>query len=86
MYKSHETCDSLYIVLFAEESSSINRSEILGVFISSYHMISKKFYMNFVSLVKVSSTAFEIIMEGVVNTLKARHIDIKKFDFLVLVK
>ena len=37
--------------------------------------------MDFVSLVEVSSTASDIVMEGVVNTLKARDIDIKKVRF-----
>ena len=54
---------------------------MLGVFISSYDENTKKFYMDFVSLVEVSSTASDIVMEGVVNTLKARDIDIKKVRF-----
>ena len=66
------------IVLFADKSTNAARSEILGVFISSYDENTKKFYMNFISLVEVSSTASDIVMEGVVNTLKARDIDIKK--------
>ena len=41
---------------------------MLGVFISSYDENTKKFYMDFVSLVEVSSTASDIVMEGVVNT------------------
>ena len=51
---------------------------MLGVFISSYDENTKKFYMYFVSLGEVSSTASDIVMEGIVNTLKARDIDIKK--------
>ena len=51
---------------------------MLGVFISSYDENTKKFYMDFVSLVEASSTAFDIVMEEVVNTLKARDRDIKK--------
>ena len=66
------------IVLFADESTNAARSEMLGVFISSYDENTKKFYMDFVSLVEVPSTASDIVMEGVVNTLKARDIDIKK--------
>ena len=57
---------------------------MLGVFISSYDENTKKFYMDFVSLVEVYSTASDVVMEGVVNTLKARDINIKKFDLLVL--
>ena len=34
--------------------------------------------MGFISLVEASSTTSDIVMEGVVNTLKARDIDIKK--------
>ena len=65
-------------VLFADESTNAARSEMLGVIISSYYENTKTFYMDFVSLVEVSSTASDIAMEGVVNTLKARDMDIKK--------
>ena len=44
---------------------------MLGVFISSYDENTKKFYMDFI-LVEVSSTASDVAVEGVVNTLKAR--------------
>ena len=57
---------------------------MLGVFISSYDENTKKFYMDFVSLVEVPSTASDIVMEGVVNTLKARDIDRKKVRFSCL--
>ena len=40
--------------------------------------------MDFTSLVEVSSTVSNIVTEEVVNALKARDINIKKFDFLVL--
>ena len=74
------------IVLFADESTNAARSEMLGVFISSCDENTKKFYMDFVSLVEVSSTASDIVMEGVVNTLKARDMTEKKFNFLVLME
>ena len=57
---------------------------MLGVFISSYDENTKKFYMDFVSLVEVSSTASDIVMEGVVNTLKTRDIDKTKVRFSCL--
>ena len=57
---------------------------MLGVFISSYDENTKKFYMDFISLVEVSSTASGIVMEGVVNTLKARNMHIKKVRFSCL--
>ena len=40
--------------------------------------------MDFVSLVEVSSTASDIVMEGVVNTLKSRDIDKTKVRFSCL--
>ena len=57
---------------------------MLGVFISSYDENTKKFYMDFISLVEFSSTVSDIVMEWVVNTLKARDIDIKKVQFSCL--
>ena len=72
------------MVLFADESTNAARSEMLGVVISSYDEITKKFFMEFVSLVEVSSTASDIVMEAVVNTLKARDRDIKKVRYSCL--
>ena len=57
---------------------------MLGVFISSYDENTKKFYIEFVSLVKVSSTASDIVTKGVVKTSKARNIDMKKVPFSCL--
>ena len=57
---------------------------MLGVFISSYDENTKKFYIDFISLVEFSSTVSDIVMEWVVDTLKASDIDIKKFSFPVL--
>ena len=72
------------IVLLADESTNATGSEMLGVFISSYDENTKKFYMDFISLVEVSSTASYIVMEGVVNALKGRNIHIKKVRFSCL--
>ena len=57
---------------------------MLGVFISSYDENTKKFYIDFISLVEFSSTVSDIVMEWVVDTLKASDIDIKKVQFSCL--
>ena len=57
---------------------------MLGVFISSYDENTKKFYIDFISLVEFSSTVSDIVMEWVVDTLKASDIDIKKVQFSFL--
>ena len=69
------------LVLFADESSNAARSEILGIFISTYDEQSHQFFMDFVSLVEVSSTSSEIVMAAVVEALKDHDIDIKKTRF-----
>ena len=72
------------IVLFADESSNAARSEMLGVFISSFDEETKQFFMDFVSLVEVSSTNSEIVMTATAKALKDRDIDIKKTRFSCL--
>ena len=72
------------LVLFADESSNAARSEMLGVFMSSYDEKTKQFHMDFISLVEVSSTNSEIVMTAVADTLKDRDIDIKKTRFSCL--
>ena len=58
---------------------------MLGVFISSYDENTKKFYMDFILLVEVSSTASDIVMEGVVNIKSQGHRH-KKVQYFVLTK
>ena len=69
------------LVLFADESSNAARSEMLGIFISTYNEQAHQFHMDFVSIVEVSSTSSEIVMEAVVKVLQDRDIDIKKTRF-----
>ena len=72
------------LVLFADESSNAARSETLGIFISSFDDKNKRFHMHFVSLVEVSSTSSEIVMDAVATVMKDRDIDIKKTRFSCL--
>ena len=72
------------LVLFADESSDAARSEMLGIFISSFDDKNKRFHMDFVSLVEVSSTSSEIVMDAVATVMKDRDIDIKKTRFSCL--
>ena len=72
------------LVLFADESSNAARSETLGIFISSFDDKNKRFHMDFVSLVEVSSTSSEIVMDAVATVMKDRDIDIKKTRFSCL--
>lgn len=72
------------LVLFADESSNAARREMLGIFISSYDEDKQDLFMDFISLVEVSSTQSEIVMNAVVTVMKDRDIDIKKTRFSCL--
>ena len=52
------------------------------MFIISYDENTKKVYLDFTALVEMTSAASDIVMEGVVNTLKARDIHLKSSVFL----
>ena len=69
------------IVLFADEASNAARSEMLGVFLSYFDEGEKKFGMDFISLVEVSSTSLEIVMAAVEKVMHDKNIDITKTRF-----
>lgn len=52
------------------------------MFIISYDENTKKVYLDFTALVEMTSAVSDIVMEGVVNTLKARDIHLKSSVFL----
>ena len=67
--------------MFADEASNAARSEMLGVFLSYFDEGEKKFGMDFVSLVEVSSTSSEIVMAAVEKVMRDKNIDITKTQF-----
>ena len=70
------------IVVFSDEATSFARKEMMGVFISSFDESSKSFMLDFISLVSVSSTKSEILMEKLKETMMDCGIDIKKTRFV----
>ena len=72
------------LVLFADESMSSARKEMLGVFISSFDDNTKQFHLDFFSMVHVSSTKSEVLMNTIEKLLRERSIDIKKTKFCCL--
>ena len=57
---------------------------MLGVFISSFDDNTKQFHLDFVSMVHVSSTKSEVLMNTIEKLLRERSIDIKKTKFCCL--
>lgn len=72
------------IVIYADESMSAARKEMLGIFIGSFDEADKDFKMDFIALTEVSSTKSEIVMEAVERTLREKEIDISKTRFSCL--
>ena len=70
------------IVVFSDEATSFARKEMMGVFISSFDESSKSFMLDFISLVSVSSTKSEILMEKLKEIMMDCGIDIKKTRFV----
>ena len=75
-------CDD--IVIYADESTSAARKEMLGIFLAIFDEMDKKFKIDYVSLIEVSSTKSEIVMHATEKTLIERDIDISKTRFLLL--
>ena len=72
------------IVIFADESTSAARKEMLGIFIGSFDESVKEFKMDFIALTEVSSTKSEIAMEAIERTLRKNDTDIMKTRFSCL--
>ena len=72
------------IVIFADESTSAARKEMLGIFIGSFDESVKDLKMDFLALTEVSSTKWEIAMEAIERTLSKNDIDIMKTRFSCL--
>ena len=70
------------IVLFADEATSAARKEMMGVFISYFDEETKTPNVEFVSLVTVSSTKSEVLMDKMKEILKDREVDIVNTRFV----
>ena len=57
---------------------------MLGIFLALFDQMVKKFKIEYVRLIKVSSTKSEIVMHAIEKTLIKRDIDISKTKFLLL--
>ena len=57
---------------------------MLGIFLALFDQMVKKFKIEYVRLIKVSSTKSEIVMHAIEKTLIKRDIDISKTRFLLL--
>ena len=75
-------CDDT--VLYADESMSVARKEMLGIFLAIFDEMKKKKKIEYITLIKVSSTKSGIVMHAMEKTLIERDIDISKTRFCCL--
>ena len=72
------------IVIYADKSTSVARKEMLGIFLAIFDRMDKKFNIEYITLIEVSSTKSEIVMHTIEKTLIERDIDISKTRFCSL--
>ena len=63
-------------IIYTDESVSSARKEMLGTFLAIFDKMDKKFKIECVTLIEVSSTKSEIVMHTIEKTLIERDIDI----------
>ena len=96
-YDSHETCNSLNeylkketdekfcnasdIVIYSDEATSDVRKEMMGLFLGCFDEIKKEFMLEYLSLVEVSSTKSDLLLDKITTVLKGRNMDIKDTRF-----
>ena len=57
------------IVIYKDKSTSATRKEMLGIFLAIFDEMDKKFKVEYVTLIEVSSMKFEIFMHIIEGTL-----------------
>ena len=81
-YLKNTTCQHIVsandIVLFTDEATSAAQKEMMGVFVAYFNEVSKSFALDFISLVCVSSTKSEILIEKINKIVMNCGIDITK--------
>ena len=74
-----EKCND--IVIYADKSTSVARKEMFGIFLAIFDKMDKKFKIEYLTLIKVSSMKSEIVMSTIEKTLIKRDIDISNTKF-----
>ena len=69
------------IVVFADEATSNNRKEMMGVSVAYFNERAKCFKLSFMSLFSVSSTKAESILDKIKEVFNERNIDLSKTRF-----
>ena len=87
-YLKNTTCQCIVsaddILLFANEATSAARKEMMGVFIGYFDEVSKFFMLGFISLMSISCTESEILIEKIKEIIMNCGIDITNQDLYVL--
>ena len=85
-YLKNATCQRIVsandIALSADAATSAARKGMIGVFIGYFDEVSKSFILDFISLLSVSSTKSEILIEKVKEIMTNCGIDITKTRFV----
>ena len=85
-YLKNTTCQRIVsandTVLFADKATSAARKEMMGVFIGYFDEVLKFFMLDFISLVSVSSTKSEILIEKIKEIMMNCGTDITKTRFV----
>ena len=59
-------------LLFTQTNPRQPRKEMLGIFLAIFNKMDKKFKIEYILLIEVSSTKSEIVMHAIVKTLIER--------------
>ena len=59
-------------LLFTQTNPHQPRKEMLGIFLAIFNKMDKKFKIEYILLIEVSSTKSEIVMRAIVKTLLER--------------
>ena len=69
------------IVVFADEATSTNRKEMMGVYVAYFSEKAKCFKLDFIRLFSVFSTKAEILLDKIKEVFTERNIDLPKTRF-----
>ena len=79
---NERACHAQDIVLFADESTSAARKEMIGIYISYFDKNSKSFSVDFLMLQSISSTKSKVIIDKIKEVLSEWGINISRTQFV----
>ena len=66
-------CNASDIVIYSDEATRAPRKEMMGLFLGCFDEIEKEFMLEYLSLVEVSSTKSDLLLDKITSFKRTKH-------------